>query len=183
MAVAHLIYDISEKNADLYYATRFRAPDPFIYFCYRGKKYAVMTDLEIDRAKKESIVNKVLSINPYVQRAEKRARRISQADVIHEVLKEKSIKKLIVPKETSFALVDALREKGYSIKSGPNPFYEERLTKTKEEVHHIETAQRAVFASMATAFAATTDMNLSGQNAYVADAQDHDACVSARARL
>ncbi len=148
MPVARFIYDISEKNADLYYATRFRAPDAFVYFSYRGEKYAVMTDLEIDRAKKESIVDHVLSINPYVERAEKRTRRISQADVIHEVLKEKRIKKLIVPKETSFALVDALRKRGYSIKSGPNPFYEERLIKTKEEVRHIETTQRAVFAAM-----------------------------------
>ncbi|MFH1829387.1 MAG: M24 family metallopeptidase, partial [Pseudomonadota bacterium] len=148
MTVAQLIYDISEKNADLYYSTRFRAPDAFIYFKLRGEKYALMTDLEIDRAKTESIIDHVLSINPYIERAQKHTKKPTLADVIHEALKEKRVKKLVVPKETSFALVDVLRKKGYSIKSGPNPFYEERLLKTKEEVRYIEASQRAVYAAM-----------------------------------
>jgi Xaa-Pro aminopeptidase len=148
MGVAKMIYDISEKNADLFYISGFRAPDAFLFFETHGKKYMVMTDLEIDRAKKESRVDRVLSINTYVKLAEKHVKRANRADVIHEVLKERKVRKLIVPGDTSFVLVDALRKKGYKITSGPNPFYEERLTKSKEELRDIETTQRAVFAAM-----------------------------------
>ena len=67
MATAKLIYDTPERNADLYYATRFRAPDAFIYYEIRGRKYLVMNDLEIDRAKKQATVTKVLSLTKLIE--------------------------------------------------------------------------------------------------------------------
>lgn len=148
MTVAQFIYDTPEQNADLFYAARFRAPDPFVYFSVRGKKYLVMNDLEIDRAKKEAMVDEVLSLNPYVERAKKRFKRPSQADVIHEIFKERRIKRVVAHRKTSFELVDALRKKGYSIEAGPHPFCSKRYTKTREEVRSIEQSQRAVFAAM-----------------------------------
>jgi len=148
MAVAHFIYDVPEHNADLYYATGFRAPDAFIYIRDRGRKYLVMNDLEIDRARKEASVDRVLSINAFVKRAKRRARRPGKAEVIHEILKELRIKKLCAHRRTSFELVDALRRKGHSVEAGPYPFYPERLLKTREERRCIEQSQRAVYAAM-----------------------------------
>lgn len=56
-----LIIAGSETDANMYYASRFIAPDPFVYFQIRGKKYLLMSDLEVDRAKEEAKVNKVIS--------------------------------------------------------------------------------------------------------------------------
>lgn len=148
MAVAHFIYDISETNADLYYSTRFRAPDAFIYFSVRGKKYAVLSDLEIDRARKEAIVDEVLSINPYVARAKKRMAKPGQADVMHEIFKEQRIRKVVAHRRTSFELADALRKRGYKIVTGSYPFCPERLSKTREEKRFMEHSQRATFAAI-----------------------------------
>lgn len=148
MAVAQFIYDTPEKNADLYYATRFRAPDPFIYFKVRGKKFLVMNDLEIDRARRDAQVDTVLSINGYVAMAQKKKRHPGKVDVVHEVMRERGVRDLVVPSGTSFALVDALRKKGYRVESGPSPFCPERMIKTKEEVAAIEKSQRAVFTAM-----------------------------------
>ena len=56
-----LMIDSSEDNADLYFATRFIAPDSFVFVRIRGKKYILINDLEIDRAKKQARVDAVLS--------------------------------------------------------------------------------------------------------------------------
>lgn len=151
MVQARFICDVPEKNADLYYATRFRAHDPFIYFELRGKKYLVLNDLEIDRARREADVDEVLSINPFVERASQKMRVPGQAEVIHEIFSERRVRRLIVPRETSFALVDALRKKGYRIEAGEHPLYPERLIKTAAELNLIRKTQGAVFAAIALA--------------------------------
>lgn len=148
MVTARFIYDNSEKNADLYYATRFRAPDPFIYFECGGRSFVVMNDLEIDRARREAAVDRVLSINPYIERAGKRRKVPGQVDVIHEIFSEQRVKRLVVPQNAPFALMDALRRKGYRVGPGPNPFFPERFAKTAGEVRAILASQRVVFAAM-----------------------------------
>ncbi len=148
MSYARFIYDNSERNADLYYATGFLAPDPFVFFSVKGKKYAVLSDLEIDRARREAKVHKVLSLNPFIALAEKKKKRPTQADVIHEILAQHRIKRLAVPVDAPYALMEGLRKKGYRIEAGPFPFFEERLAKDKEELRHITASQRAVFAAM-----------------------------------
>jgi Xaa-Pro aminopeptidase len=114
----------------------------------RGKKYLVLSDLEIDRARKEAAVDRVLSINPFVERAKRRMKRPGKADVINEILKEVRVKKILAHRRTSFALADALRKKGCGVKAGPDPFYPERLIKGREERGYIEQSQRATFAAI-----------------------------------
>ncbi|MFH0799534.1 MAG: M24 family metallopeptidase [Pseudomonadota bacterium] len=148
MVTARLIYDNPEKNADIYYATGFRAPDAFIFFEKTGKKYMVMSDLEIDRARRESKVDRVLSINPYAARAAGKKKAPGQADIVGEILADHGIDRLVVPGETPFTLVDALRIKGFRVEAGPTPFYPDRFVKGAEERRHILASQRVVFAAM-----------------------------------
>lgn len=148
MALARLIYDSSEKNADLYYVTKFRAPDPFIYLEVGGRRIMVMNDLEIDRAKKQATVHQVLSLTPFVEAAQKRNKKPVAADILVEVLRSKRVKKLEAPASTSFALVDDLRKRGITVKSGGTPFYAKRLIKTADEARYITQSQRAVFSAM-----------------------------------
>lgn len=145
MRQAKFIYDTPNHNADLYYAAKFMAGDPFIYFEVGGKKYLVLSDLEIDRAKKQADADYYLSLPKYVRLAEKKNKKMNMADVLHEIFKEKKIRKLMVPGNTAFDLVDALRKRGYRIQAGPRPFYPKRFQKTKEEKKYIEAAQRAIF--------------------------------------
>ncbi|HET9317908.1 MAG TPA: aminopeptidase P family protein, partial [Vicinamibacteria bacterium] len=58
---ARLMYAAPETDADMLYATRFFAPDPFLFVQARGRRLVVMGDLEIDRAKKQLRVDRVLS--------------------------------------------------------------------------------------------------------------------------
>src|ERR1035441_9364779 len=58
---ARLMVADSERDANMLYTTRLFVPDPFIWFEVRGRSYAVMSDLEIDRARKQARVDRVLS--------------------------------------------------------------------------------------------------------------------------
>lgn len=151
MKQVFFILDNPQKNADLYYATGFSAPDPFIFFEVGKKKYVVVNELEFDRAKKEARVDCVLLINKYVTLARKRLREPGQAEVIHEIFSEYGVKNILAPRTTSFELVDALRTKGYRINAGKDPFFPERLVKSSAEVKNIVDVQKNVFASIALA--------------------------------
>ena len=58
---ARLMVADSERDANMLYATRLFVPDPFIWLAVRGKSYAVMSDLEIDRARKQAAVDRVVA--------------------------------------------------------------------------------------------------------------------------
>jgi len=64
---AQLIYSASETDANMLWATRFFAPDPFIFIKKSRKTYLVMNDLEIDRAESQASVNNVLSYSEYAR--------------------------------------------------------------------------------------------------------------------
>src|ERR1043166_203652 len=48
-----LIVAASDTDPDILYATKFWAPDPFIFLQRNGKRTLVLSDLEIDRGRKQ----------------------------------------------------------------------------------------------------------------------------------
>ena len=152
--LATLFIAASEHDSNLYYATRFMAPDPFIYLEIKGERVMVMSDLEMDRARSQASVDRVLSYSDIEQRAKKQGIKDPTAvDIVHVVLKESKIRRLSVP--ANFPIIHAarLQERGYSLKPKRDPFYEQRVVKTAEEVCHIEDAQRATEEAVAAAHA------------------------------
>lgn len=150
MSNSRLIYDCPDTNADLYYATHFEAPDAVLFLEHKGKKYLVLSDLELERGKKESSVDRVLSLGAFIEKAKKRGQK-GVIGVIDTLLKDFKIKKLSVPQSTGFTLVDALRKKGYAVEAGDHPFYPERALKTPKEKKWMQEAQKTVFKAMAKA--------------------------------
>src|ERR1051326_2574446 len=95
---ARLIYSASENDANMLWATRFFAPDPFIFVQKRGKTYLVMNDLEIDRARNQARVYKVLSYSDYTRRCQQRGVQFpAVAQILVEVLKDLRITSVEVP--------------------------------------------------------------------------------------
>lgn len=144
MSKAKLIFDCPERNADLYYATGFLAPDDVLFLETGGKKYFILSDLEFGRGRKEAKVDKVFSIMTFAQKVKKKKNR-QAADVIGQLLKSFRIRKVMVPRNTAFTIVDGLRKQGFKIEAGPHPFYPQRVVKTPREIKFMEEAQRAVF--------------------------------------
>ena len=134
----------SELDSNLYYATRFIAPDPFIYLEIKGERIMVMNDLEMDRAKSQAAVDRVLSYSDIERRARDHGVATpGSVDIIHVLLREAKIKHVLVPSNFSFSHGARLQELGYQVHAKPDPFYEQRVVKTAEEVQYIEVAQRA----------------------------------------
>ena len=65
---ATLMVAASESDSNLYYATRFVAPDPFIFLEVKGERLMVMSDLELDRARSQATVDRVLSYSEIERR-------------------------------------------------------------------------------------------------------------------
>ncbi len=144
MSQARLLIADSEKNANLYYATRFLAPDAFIFFEVDGRKTLVMSDLEIDRAKAQAAVKDVRSYTKVAAAAKRRLNReAGLLDVVDECFKEAGVTALQVPMDFSVAYADGLRKRGYAVEPQPEPFFPERAIKSDREVELITQSLRA----------------------------------------
>jgi Xaa-Pro aminopeptidase len=153
--VATLFIAASEGDSNLYYATKFVAPDPFIYLEIKGERLLVMSDLEMDRAKSQASVDRVWSYSEIERKAKEQGIKDPAAiDIVHIILREAAVRQLLVPANFPFIHASRLQELGYSIKPKRDPFYERRFVKTAEEVRHIEAAQRATEEAVAAAHAA-----------------------------
>lgn len=144
MDEATLIVAASEQDADLYYATRFWAPDAFIFAEVRGRKLLVMSDLEIDRAKETSCADEVLSFSKLQRVArESGARRPGAAEVIDALFRQRQVRRVRVPGTFPVAMADTLRRLGYTLEVvRQEPFFPQRTIKRKEEVEAIRQTLR-----------------------------------------
>jgi len=141
---ARLIYSGSESDANMLWATRFFAPDPFIFIAKRGKRYLVMNDLELDRAKSQASVDKVLSLSDYQKRWHKRGTQFpTTSQILTEVFRDLKIKAVEVPSTFPVQLADQLREMKIRIQPKPEPFWPDREFKTKQEIGAISDSLRA----------------------------------------
>jgi len=139
---ALLLVSASEGDANMLYAAGFFVPDPFIFFQHKQKKYVVMSDLEIDRAKKQARADHVLSLSLYQRKLRKMGRTPALIDILDLLFRERSIRRLVVPANFSAMYADQLRAKGYSVQIIRDPFFAERETKTAVEVKHIAESLR-----------------------------------------
>ncbi|HWQ69264.1 MAG TPA: Xaa-Pro peptidase family protein [Patescibacteria group bacterium] len=141
---ATVMISTSEIDANLYYATRFAAPDPFIFVQAGAEKIAVMSDLEMDRARSQVRIDTVLSYSAYERRARQKGTDApSLLDVLDLVLRERGARHLLVPGNLGVEYADGLRAKGYTLAVKREPFFEARLVKSEEEIEAIAATQRA----------------------------------------
>ena len=152
MGRARLIIADSEKNANLYYATRFLAPDPFIFAQVDGRRMLVMSDLELDRAKSQARVDEVHSYTVLAAQAKRGGiAEPTMVDVIHELLKSHHVTELEVPSDFSVVYADALRKRGLAVQPKADPFFPERMVKSEEEVALLTESLRITEDALASA--------------------------------
>ena len=153
-AKARLLYAASEIDADILYPTGFFAPDPFLFVQVGRQRLMVMSDLEIDRARKQARVGRVLSWSAVVKRIEARGEKATASTVIARVLRDLRVRHVSVPRGFSLGLAMELDEHGIRLEMGPEPFWPEREIKTGAEVRAIEASLRAAEAGLEAGIAA-----------------------------
>jgi Xaa-Pro aminopeptidase len=136
-----LIVADSERDANMLYASRMFVPDPFIYLRLNGKCHVVMSDLEIDRARKQAPHCKILSFSTYQQKLRKKG--VSSPNfalIIREILREKRLKKVYVPGNFPHGIARDLRRLGLSVEVKEQGIFPQREFKTPDEVKKISAA-------------------------------------------
>ena len=140
---AILLYAASEGDSNMLYAAGFFVPDPFIFFQHKKRSYVIMSDLEIDRAKKQAKADGVLSLSLYQRKLRKLGKSPAGViDILNLLFRERGIRSLIVPANFSALLADQLRAKGYSVQIKRDPFWPHREIKNNLEVKQISESLR-----------------------------------------
>lgn len=145
---ARVLYAASETDADMLYATGFFAPDPFLFVQAGRRRVMVMSDLEMDRARKQARVDRVLSWTRIARRIEAGGRRATVAEVVARVLRGLGARRAEVPRSFPLGLAMEIDALGIRLDLGEDPFWPEREIKTAAEVRAIAAALRAAEAGL-----------------------------------
>ncbi len=142
----------SDHDADMLYAVGMFIPDAFIYLRLRGRPAIVMSDLEIDRARKQAPHCRVLSLSLH-QRKLRRAgvKAPGLTDVARLILRGRGVRRVTVPHSFPLGLAEELKRLGISVKVKRGGFFPERENKSPVEVKKISAALMMAEVGMAEA--------------------------------
>ena len=147
-----LIVATSETDADLLYATRFWAPDPFIFLQQNGKRILVLSDLEIDRGRKQAKADAFVPYSQLEREVQGKSRKAPAYEkVLTHFLKKRGVRSATVP--ASFPLGYARELSANKIRLTPTngSFWPERERKSADEIKKMERALRITEAGLARA--------------------------------
>jgi Xaa-Pro aminopeptidase len=138
-----LIFASTEESADLLYATKFSVPDPVLFLRQNDKTTVLLSDLEIDRGKKEAKVDEVIALSSVEQLLGKgRKSKPPIEKTIAFFLRQRRVRKAAVPYNFPVGLANHLAKEGISVVSVAGLFWSEREYKTEEELQSIRRAIR-----------------------------------------
>jgi Xaa-Pro aminopeptidase len=140
LSQAQLIVADSERDANMLYAVGMFVPDPFIYLNFGGRPFIVLSDLEIDRARAQASHCRVLSLSAYQRKLRAAGtKKAGLPQVIRQLLREKKIRRVVVPDNFPFGLARDLKKLGIKLKPCAD-FFPKREIKSADEVKKISAA-------------------------------------------
>lgn len=149
--IATLFIAASEHDSNLYYATKFIAPDPFIYMEIKGERLLVMSDLKwiAPGRRRASIASCRI---PRWNSGRKAGRQGAEHRRYCQRGPERGENQTVVGAgQFSVHPCDAAAGIGLQPEAQARSVYERRVVKTAEEVRLIEASQRATEEAVAAA--------------------------------
>jgi Xaa-Pro aminopeptidase len=148
-----LIVATSEIDADILYATRFFAPDPFIFLQKNGKRTLVLSDLEIDRARKVATAEEFVQYSKLERELQNGAKAAPPAyeKVLAHFLKKRGVKSATVPASFPLGYARELARARINVRPAKGLFWPERASKTDKELQLMRRASRITEAGLARA--------------------------------
>jgi Xaa-Pro aminopeptidase len=147
-----LIVAASENDPDMLYATRFFAPDAFIFLEERGKRTLVLSDLEIDRARKQAKADEFVSYSA-LEREVQGNQRMAPAyeKVLSHFLRKRGVRSAVVPANFQLGFAEELAASNIKLRTTNGLFWPEREAKTDAELKMMRRALQITEAGMARA--------------------------------
>lgn len=131
----------SDRDADVRYATGFLTTDPFVWLQIEGRSQGVMSDLEIDRARAHSTMDRIVPLAAFWKRLLRDGvESPGLADVAALLCRDLLVKKVVVPARFPAGLARRLRKLGVKVKLREGWFLPEREFKPAVEVKMISAA-------------------------------------------
>jgi Xaa-Pro aminopeptidase len=143
-----LIVAPSDIDADMLYATKFWAGDPFIFLEQNGKRTIVLTDLEMGRGRKTAKVDEFVSFNQLEREVQGSSKQSPPFEkVLARFLQKRGVKSAIVPASFPLGYARALGN-DVDLQTTNGSFWPEREGKTDEELKLIGRALRITEAAL-----------------------------------
>src|ERR1700686_5418595 len=138
-----LIVAASENHADMLYATRFFAPDPFIFLEQNGKRTLVLSDLEIDRGRKQAEADEFVSFNKLEREVQGKDRYAPPYEkVLAHFLRNRGVRSTVVPANFPLGYAQELAASRIRLRATNGLFWPEREAKSEKEIKMIGRALR-----------------------------------------
>lgn len=149
---ARLIVAASETDPDMLYATRFFAPDPFVFLQQNGKRTLVVSDMEMGRARRQASANEFVSYNNLEREVQGKAKKAPAYEkVLAYFLRKRGIRSTIVPLNFPLGYAQELSANRIRVRATNGLFWPQREAKTDEEIKLIGEALRITETGLARA--------------------------------
>jgi Xaa-Pro aminopeptidase len=140
---ARLIVAASETDPDMLYATKFWAPDPFIFVTRNGKRTLVLSDLEIDRGRKQADADEFIMFSELEREVQGKSKKAPAYEkVIAHFLKKCGVKSAMVPANFPLRYAEELAANKVRVRTTNGLFWPEREAKSNKEVEMMRQASR-----------------------------------------
>src|SRR5262252_3239397 len=140
---ARLIVATSETDPDMLYATKFWAPDPFILLKRNGKRTLVLSDLEIDRARKEADADEFVMFSQLEREVQGKSKNAPPYEkVLAHFLRRRGVSSVVVPANFALRYAEELAANKIRIRAMNGFFWPEREAKSNKEVEMMGHALR-----------------------------------------
>src|SRR5438067_7384170 len=140
---ARLIVAASETDPDMLYATKFWAPDPFIFLERNGKRTLVLSDLEIDRGRKQADADEFVMFSELEREVQGKSKKApSYEKVLAHFLKRRGVRSVVVPANFALGYAEELAANKIRVRATNGFFWPEREAKSEKEVEMMGRALR-----------------------------------------
>src|SRR6266705_2467055 len=138
-----LIVAASETDPDMLYATRFFAPDPFIFLEQNGKRTLVLSDLEIGRGRKQARGDEFISFNELEREVQGKSKKAPAYEkVLAHFLRKRGVRSTIVPANFPLGYAQELAASKIRLRATNGLFWPEREAKSDKEIEMMGRALR-----------------------------------------
>src|SRR5438093_839727 len=116
--LARLIVAPSNTDAEMLYATRIFIGDPFIFLQQNGKRTLGLSDLEIDRAKKNAKADEFVMFSQLEREVQGKAKKAPPYEkVLAHFLRKRGVKRAKVPANFPLGFANELKRKGIALET------------------------------------------------------------------
>ena len=147
-----LIVAASDMDANMLYATKFWAPDPFIFLQRKGKRTLVLSDLEIDRARKQADADEFVAFSKLEREVQGESKQTPPYEkVLAHFLRKRGVRSTIVPANFPLGYARELNRHKIRLEPTNGLFWPQREAKTDEEIQKMGRALRITESGLARA--------------------------------